>query len=271
MPGSQPPADYEVPTRTGVSVIQIRRPTPCFGSSFAQISPLGPPKRDARASNGVVKPPRIPTCHPERKHWAKGLCNACYNAARERRVDLPAATCHPQRSHHARGLCGPCYLVVQRKSKLSGEGLPARKRVAVCHPDRRHRATGLCEACYTAQRRANEIERARACSRDWKAKHPEKAKEYGAKRRARRAGAPVNDLTAAHWQEILAEHNWTCVYCLYQGDDLTMDHSLPLSRGGSHTKSNIVPACAHCNKRKGAQTPAEFFATLQVRRVRLAA
>jgi 5-methylcytosine-specific restriction endonuclease McrA len=49
--------------------------------------------------------------------------------------------------------------------------------------------------------------------------------------------------------------------CFYDGAVATqVDHFLPLSRGGSDTKDNLVAACAPCNKAKGDQLPAEFMA-----------
>jgi 5-methylcytosine-specific restriction endonuclease McrA len=53
-----------------------------------------------------------------------------------------------------------------------------------------------------------------------------------------------------------------CVYC---GTGLglenaTLDHVIPLSRGGSHAPGNLVSACQPCNQLKGALLPAEFFA-----------
>ncbi|MDB4875733.1 MAG: hypothetical protein JWM41_2179 [Gemmatimonadetes bacterium] len=30
-----------------------------------------------------------------------------------------------------------------------------------------------------------------------------------------------------------------------------MDHVIPISRGGSHTRENVVPACRSCNSKKG--------------------
>ncbi|MBQ9694259.1 MAG: HNH endonuclease [Kiritimatiellae bacterium] len=39
--------------------------------------------------------------------------------------------------------------------------------------------------------------------------------------------------------------------------DLTMDHLIPVARGGTSTKGNVVPACFACNQAKAAQTPAE--------------
>lgn len=55
-----------------------------------------------------VKPPRVPDCHPDRKHEARGLCNACYQ--KEGRKSGPKlAACHPDRPALARGLCHQCY------------------------------------------------------------------------------------------------------------------------------------------------------------------
>ena len=40
-------------------------------------------------------------------------------------------------------------------------------------------------------------------------------------------------------------------------DKLTMDHLVPLARGGKSTRGNIVPACQVCNKKKQLGTPVE--------------
>ena len=36
---------------------------------------------------------------------------------------------------------------------------------------------------------------------------------------------------------------------------LTMDHITPISKGGAHTASNIVPACQSCNSKKNNRAP----------------
>ncbi len=50
-----------------------------------------------------------------------------------------------------------------------------------------------------------------------------------------------------------------CHYCGKQvgADALTLDHVVPVARGGSSTKGNVVPACAACNRTKKYLTPAE--------------
>jgi 5-methylcytosine-specific restriction endonuclease McrA len=40
-------------------------------------------------------------------------------------------------------------------------------------------------------------------------------------------------------------------------DNLTMDHLVPLARGGKSTRGNIVSACQACNKKKQLGTPVE--------------
>ena len=56
-------------------------------------------------------------------------------------------------------------------------------------------------------------------------------------------------LTTQEWRGILAKSNGRCAYCKHEAK-LTMDHVIPLSRGGSHTKENVVAACGPCNFRK---------------------
>lgn len=50
-----------------------------------------------------------------------------------------------------------------------------------------------------------------------------------------------------------------CHYCgqKFQSKELTMDHIVPIARGGTSTPGNIVPACRECNQKKKLETPAE--------------
>lgn len=62
---------------------------------------------------------------------------------------------------------------------------------------------------------------------------------------------------SAWWRSELA--GGRCHYCghAFPADKLTMDHVVPVSRGGRSIKSNVVPCCAACNKSKKSLTPAE--------------
>ena len=50
-----------------------------------------------------------------------------------------------------------------------------------------------------------------------------------------------------------------CQYCgrKYPTSELSLDHVIPRSRGGTSTWTTLVCACTNCNARKAAQTPAE--------------
>ncbi len=85
--------------------------------------------------------------------------------------------------------------------------------------------------------------------------NPEKYRLMGAQRSARLRGAPRNDLTATQWRLIKQHYHLRCYYCGKQPKKLTMDHIIPITKGGNHTMSNIVPACQSCNSRKGNRKP----------------
>ena len=51
-----------------------------------------------------------------------------------------------------------------------------------------------------------------------------------------------------------------CYYCgcLVPPKELTMDHVVPIARGGRSTKSNVVPSCKDCNNKKKQFLPMEW-------------
>ena len=60
------------------------------------------------------------------------------------------------------------------------------------------------------------------------------------------------------WQQKLAIG--VCYYCgrLLGSKDLTMDHIVPLARGGRSTKENLVACCKDCNNKKKTLLPIEW-------------
>src|SRR5437879_11432696 len=60
-------------------------------------------------------------------------------------------------------------------------------------------------------------------------------------------------------KNILLRDRNTCQYCglVMSSGELTLDHVVPRSRGGSSTWENLVACCHTCHRRKGNQTPAE--------------
>ena len=64
------------------------------------------------------------------------------------------------------------------------------------------------------------------------------------------------------WKRRLAKG--VCYYCGRKtpAADLTMDHIVPIARGGKSTKGNLVPACKDCNNKKKQLLPIEWEAYL---------
>ena len=86
-------------------------------------------------------------------------------------------------------------------------------------------------------------------------------KEYIARRNFHRRSSvlrtPVKQLlNSAQWREIKLKFHNAYAYCGIPESSsvkLTRDHLIPVTKGGLHTKENIVPACQPCNARKGAK------------------
>lgn len=60
------------------------------------------------------------------------------------------------------------------------------------------------------------------------------------------------------WQRRLAKGE--CYYChgKVAPQELTMDHIVPVTRGGRSTRGNVVPACKACNSKKKYLLPVEW-------------
>ena len=100
-----------------------------------------------------------------------------------------------------------------------------------------------------------------AGSRRHQKANPEQRRAIWQRRRARELGAAGN-YTTKEWLELLIEYRQRCAYC-GGGESLQADHRVPLSRGGSHDITNILPACRPCNLRKSAMSEGEFRARLR--------
>lgn len=61
------------------------------------------------------------------------------------------------------------------------------------------------------------------------------------------------------WKNELAKG--VCHYCggRFSPSELTMDHIVPVARGGRSSRGNVVPCCKDCNNRKKCLTPAEII------------
>jgi 5-methylcytosine-specific restriction endonuclease McrA len=94
-------------------------------------------------------------------------------------------------------------------------------------------------------------EHQREVARLWQRNHMESVRIRNAQRRARQRAAP-GTLSLQEWQDIKVRYRFSCLACRRQEPEitLTVDHIVPLIKGGSHYASNIQPLCKRCNSGK---------------------
>lgn len=73
-----------------------------------------------------------------------------------------------------------------------------------------------------------------------------------------RERAKARELRRTNWWRAQIQKG-VCHYCdgKFPPSELTMDHIVPLSRGGHSTKGNIVPCCKACNNNKKYTMPVD--------------
>ena len=58
-------------------------------------------------------------------------------------------------------------------------------------------------------------------------------------------------------KNVMCRDNYKCVYCGSTKELLTIDHIIPISRGGETSFENCVTSCRVCNSKKKDRTPSE--------------
>ena len=137
-----------------------------------------------------------------------------------------------------------------------------------------YRHDGREDAEQTAQRkqewRTRNLDRIKQLQADRYAANPEKYRAYAQayrdshpgwqvaafhRSRAKALGLP-GEWTGAEWEEIKASYGHRCLCCGRCEPEivLTVDHVIPMSKGGTNHLSNIQPLCLACNQRKKQDT-----------------
>ena len=90
-------------------------------------------------------------------------------------------------------------------------------------------------------------------------KTPEGRIKQKAKNQTRRArkNSVVSTLNASDLRDIRDKAKGRCFYCR-EKRPLALDHIIPISKGGPHSRDNVVMACRSCNSTKGPKDPMKF-------------
>jgi 5-methylcytosine-specific restriction endonuclease McrA len=96
-------------------------------------------------------------------------------------------------------------------------------------------------------------DKCKAGHRRWQLRHPSKVCRISHVRRARLRGCE-GDYTVQEWLELCVQYDNHCLCCMRNDLPLTIDHIVPIARGGSNSIDNMQPLCGRCNSRKNAKT-----------------
>jgi len=123
-----------------------------------------------------------------------------------------------------------------------------------------------CGRIFKPKRRSTAQFCSMGCHRsDWSKKHPDAIYANHTRRRAWLRNVPTEFISP---KEVFERDGWTCQLChcptpahligTWSRQRPTVDHIVPLSKGGSHTYQNVQCACSTCNIRKAATIRGQF-------------
>lgn len=168
-------------------------------------------------------------CHPELKHYCKGLCKNCYQR-----------TMHKQR---------PPYLARYSQRGRHFNDPPK------CHPDRPHEAHGLCGACYKRRLATNHPERFREYAMKWRRENPAKAsaaiRNWNLKRKF--------GITIEEYDAMLAAQAGRCAICRRPAQMLSKRLAVDHDHDGGQIRGLL---CGPCNVVLGYLENPEWMANV---------
>lgn len=102
--------------------------------------------------------------------------------------------------------------------------------------------------------------------KEWRKNNPHKRRVINERRRTRERNLP-STLDAKEWIETKTYFDNACAYCGLSeerhlerfGELLHQEHFIPLLKGGTHDKGNIIPSCRSCNSSKANNDFNEWY------------
>lgn len=117
------------------------------------------------------------------------------------------------------------------------------RRVRVMESWWRNRDKRLAE---NKEWRLQNPDRVRANIKRWVEENKDRSNLLHRLKKQRRRAAGI--LTAADWELVLETYGAACLNC--GKPEVTIDHVVPVSKGGTNTIGNVQPLCGFCNTSK---------------------
>lgn len=189
-----------------------------------------------------------------------------YQRDREKRLAYEQSRAERRRHEHQQKMQSPEYRERRRQQAARWRNQNPGRAKAWYHAK-------MDDPAFRAKRRessrawkSRNPDRVRDRARQWRQAHPERVRAMTAKRRAVIRKAPTAQLIDRF--AIAERDGWRCHICgksipkdsrAPDPKSLTLDHLVPISQGGPHTKDNVAAAHLRCNIRRGAgRLPAQL-------------
>ena len=107
---------------------------------------------------------------------------------------------------------------------------------------------------------AKNKEKSNAATNKWRRENPEKSYDISISNQSKRRSAKAlsaENYTLAEIRALRKKYGKKCAFCQATGR-LTIDHIVPLARGGGNGIRNIQFLCKPCNSKKHAKDPIHF-------------
>ena len=202
----------------------------------------------ATCKNGHAKAPgnvRFVAC-PGGQRYSQ--CVACYRECQQRAKEQ-----RTRRASVRRWICADCGASSSTHCVRCTECSKRRRRTA----ERERQRSAKARETKREWEKENKV-RLKTTKRDWDKRNPEYRRLQRHARKARERNCVIT-LTRKEARSILlsATH---CAYCARDLASLkrTLDHVVPLARGGAHSAENLAVACFSCNSAKQDRTPEEW-------------
>lgn len=174
--------------------------------------------------------PKMSSCHPKIKHFAKGMCKKCYWR------DYYKS--HPRVRRNRKEADKRYYL--KNKSNLSRQS----KRYYKKNRDKILR--------YAAAYQKVNSTKHNTASAAYRKRNQALYNAFGQKRRTAKTKAG-GSFTIQEWVALCKKYDYRCL-CCNRRRKLTADHVIPVSKGGTSNIDNIQPLCGPCNSSKRDKT-----------------
>lgn len=185
-------------------------------------------------------------------HFNSKLCSpSCQLKARKQSLSKFKAT-EKWEAGNKRYMQGEAFKSKEQRyrSKASSKKLAVRRAAAYLSRHDDARIKQKVKSFLYFQTEAGRIVRRRASK---KYKQSAKGRAQQLKRNKQRSSACIGQMDKDTWQAILACFLFRCACCGTE-KNITCDHIVPVSLGGTNSPHNLQPLCLSCNSHKGNRT-----------------